>query len=115
MVAAAFTATLIFKGAKSQNTIHQRATISDVAGAYWVFPDGNSFLQLPSDEPYYLVDVIVVTGGTDTTQSQLFVNQKNTGLVLDHKSNLNSSQYRQFINNPLGFKPAALIRLTQAA
>lgn len=115
MVAAAFTGTLIFKGVKSGSTIYQRITVSDVAGGFWVFPDGNSFLQLPADEPYALVDVIMVTGGTDTTNAQLYVNQKNTGIVIDNKSNLNTSQYRQFINNPLGFKPGALIRAIQAA
>lgn len=115
MVAAPFTATLIFKGARTGEVVYQRATISDVAAAYWVFPDGNSFLQLDSTQNWYLADVIIVTGGTDTTNAQIYVNQKNTGIVLDNKSNLNTVQYRQFINSPLGFKAGAMIRFVQAA
>jgi len=115
MVAAPFTATLIFKGARTGEVVYQRATISDVAAAFWVFPDGNSFLQLDSTQNWLLTDVLVVTGGTDTTNADLYVNQKNTGIVIDNKSNLTTTQYRQFINNPLGFKAGALIRLIQRA
>lgn len=115
MVAVAFTATLIFKGMKNGRTIHVRTTISDVAGAYWIYPDGNSFITLPGDQDYKLVDVIVVTGGTDTTNSEVYVNALNTGLVLDHKSNLNTVQNRQFLTNPVAFKAGALFRLIQRA
>jgi hypothetical protein len=112
MAAVAFTATLIFKGPK---TIHVRATISDVAAAYWIFPDGNSFFTLPGDGVYSLTDVIVVVGGTDTTNSDLYVNQLNTGLQIDHKSNLNTANFRQFGQSPISFKPGAMIRLIQRA
>lgn len=114
MAAVPFTATLIFKGANGR-VMHIRSTISDVAAAYWIYPDGSNTLNLPADTSWSLVDVIVVTGGTDTTNSELFVNQTNTGLVIDHKSNLNTVQYRQFITNPIGFKPASQIKLTQRA
>lgn len=114
MAAAAFTATLIFKGSKGK-TLHVRCTISDVAAAYWIFPDGNNFIALPGDQDWYLADVIVVTGGTDTSQSQLYVNMLNSGLVVDHKSNLNTANFRQFIQSPVGFKAGAVLRLVQAA
>jgi hypothetical protein len=93
--------------------MHIRATISDVNAAYWIYPDGSSTLNLPADTTWSLVDVIVVTGGTDTSNSQLYVNQTNSGLVIDHKSNLNTVQYRQFITNPIGFKAASQIKLVQ--
>lgn len=114
MAAAAFTSTLIFKGSAGK-TLHVRATISDVAAAYWIFPDGNSFLSLPGDQNWTLADVIVVTGDTDTTQSQLYVNGLNTGLVIDHKSNLNTANFRQFLTSPISFKAGAMLRLVQAA
>lgn len=114
MVAAAFTGTLIFKGS-SGRTLHVRCTMSDVAAAAWVFPDGGTTLQLPADQDWFMVDAIIVTGGTDTLQSALWVNQLNSGLVIDHKSNLNTSQFRQFITNPVGFKAGSQIKLVQAA
>lgn len=115
MAAAAFTTTMIFRGMRTGKTIHVRCTVSDVAAAYWIFPDGSSTLQLPADDNYSLVDVIIVTGGTDTTQSQLYVNQLNSGIVVDHKSNLNTSQFRQFITNPISFRAGSQLKLVQAA
>ena len=114
MVAAAFTSTLIFKGDNGR-VLHVRATVSDVAAAYWIFPDGNAFITLPGDSNYALQDVIVVTGATDTTNSELYVNGLNSGLVVDHKSNLNTANFRQFIQNPIKFKAGALVRLIQRA
>ena len=115
MAAAAFTGTCIFKGQKNGATKYVRVTISDVAAAYWIFPDGSNVLQLGADQGYSLVDVILVTGGTDTTNAQLFVNQLNTGIVIDNKSNLNTVQNRQFQFNPLGFNPGAQLKFVQAA
>lgn len=115
MAAAAFTATMILKGQRDGSTRYIRVTISDVAAAYWIFPDGSNTLQLPSDQAYSLVDLIIITGGTDTTNAQLFVNQLNTGIVIDNKSNLNNVQNRQFQFNPLGFKAGAQLKFVQAA
>jgi len=114
MAAAAFTGTLIFKGANNR-ALHVRCTMSDVAAAAWVFPDGGTTLQLPTDTNWSLVDAIIVTGGTDTLQSALWVNQLNSGLVVDHKSNLNTSQFRQFITNPVTFRGGSQLKLIQAA
>lgn len=115
MAAAAFTGTLVFVGINNGRTIHVRCTMSDVAAAAWVFPDGGTTLQMPSDQAYKLADVIIVTGGTDTNQSALWINQLNSGLVIDHKSNLNTSQFRQFITHPVGFSAGAQLKLVQAA
>jgi len=114
MAAAAFTATLVLKGDKG-GLIQTRCTISDVAAAYWIFPSGDAFMQLPADQNWYLSDTIVVTGGTDTTNSEVFVNQKSAGLYIDHKSNLNTSNQRQFTNAPVGFKAGAQLKLVQRA
>jgi hypothetical protein len=115
MSAAPFTATIVLVGQKSQRPLHIRCTISDVAAAYWIFPDGSNTLQLPSDDNWILRDVLVVTGGTDTTQSQVYLNQLNTGIVLDHKSNLTSVQNRQFLMTPISFRAGSNLKLVQAA
>ncbi len=115
MVAAAFNETLIFRGIKNGRTMHIRATVSDVAAAYAVAPDGNGFIQLPADQDYLLQDVIVVTGGTDTSNQELFVNSMSTGVVIDNKSNLNTANSRQFQQAPIPIRAGSLIRLKQAA
>jgi len=113
MAAAPFTGTVILRGNKS-GVKHYRVTMSDVNAAYWVFPDGNGFVQLPStDDTWTLVDSIIVTGGTDTTQSLIYASGLSTGVVVDHKSNLNTANFRQFITNPIMFKGGALIRFQQ--
>lgn len=115
MAAAAFTETLVFKGQSTGRVLHYRMTVSDVAAAFALPPDGNNFIVLPADQAYSLVDCIVVTGGTDTTQQQVFANGLNTGVAIDNKSNLNTSNFRQFITNPIGFKPGTMVALKQAA
>lgn len=115
MAAVPFTETAIFKGASDGRTLHVRLTVSDVAAAYAVAPDGNSFIQLPGDQNYALVDVIVVTGGTDTTNQEIFANSMSTGIIIDNKSNLNTANYRQFQQAPIVFKAGSLLRLKQAA
>jgi len=115
MAAAAFTGTLIFAGMSDNSTNYVRVTMSDVAAAAWVFPDASTSYQLPSDQNYMLTDVIIITGGTDTTNSDIFANQKNTGIVLDHKSNLNTVQNRQFQFRPLPIKGGTNLKFIQRA
>jgi len=115
MVAAPFNETLIFKGLSNGRTIHLRCTVSDVAAAFAVSPDGNAFIQLPGDQAYALSDIIVVTGGTDTSNQEIFANSMSTGIVIDNKSNLNTANYRQFQQAPVAFKAGTLLRLKQAA
>lgn len=115
MAAAPFTETAIFRGMSNGRVIHVRFTVSDVAAAYAIAPDGNGFIVLPSDQAYSLVDMIVVTGGTDTTQQQIYVNGLSSGVVIDNKSNLNTSNFRQFATAPISFKAGSLVRFVQAA
>jgi len=115
MAAVAFTETAIFRGTKDRRDIHVRFTVSDVAAAFAIAPDGNGFIQLPSDQPYSLIDLIVVTGGTDTTNQEIFVNGLSSGVVADNKSNLNTANFRQFNTAPITFRPGALVRFKQAA
>jgi hypothetical protein len=115
MAAAAFTETSIWKGASNGKTMHIRLTCTDVAAAFATAPDGNTFIQLPSDQPYSLVDMITVVGGTDTTNQEIFANSLSTGIILDNKSNLNTANFRQFQQAPVTFKPGSLIRFKQLA
>lgn len=115
MVAAAFTETLIFKGQRDGRVIHYGMTVSDVAAEYAIAPDGNGFLQLPSDQNYTLADIIVVTGGTDTNFQTVWANGLDTGLKVSNKSNLNTANFRQFLTAPVTFKAGSLIRFKQAA
>lgn len=112
MSAAAFTQTAIMKGANGR-TFSLYMTVSDVNGEYAVCPDGSSTIQLPSDQPYYLADLIVVTGGTDTTTQTLFVNNTNSGITVVNKANLSTSYHRQFMSAPLGFKPGSMLKFKQ--
>jgi len=114
MAAVAFTETFIFQG-QNGRVIHVRATCTDVAAAYAAFPDGNTFLQLPSDTNYALRDVITVVGGTDTTNQEVYANGMSTGLIVDNKSNLNTAVSRQFQQAPVMFKAGTLLRFKQLA
>jgi len=113
MAAAPFTETTIFKGQRTGESIQLRLTCSDVTTQFATAPDSNTFIQLPADQNWALIDIIVVTGGTDTTQQQVFANSRNTGLVIDNKSNLNTANNRQFQQAPVLFKAGSLLRLQQ--
>lgn len=115
MVAAAFTETLIMKGTSNGRVLHIPLTVSDVAAEYAVAPDGNGFIQLPSDQNYAIIDLIVVTGGTDTNFQGIFANGLDTGLKISNKSNLNTSNFRQFMTAPVTFKAGSLLRFKQSA
>jgi hypothetical protein len=115
MAAVPFTETLILKGNSNGRVMHIPLTVSDVADAFAIAPDGNGFLQLPSDQDYSIIDLIVVTGGTDTNFQKVFVNGLDTGLQISNKSNLNTSNFRQFATAPVAFKAGSLIRFKQAA
>lgn len=114
MVATPFTQTLIFKGLSNGKVVHLGMTVSDVAGEYAVSPDGEGSVTLPSDQNYALVDMIVVTGGTDTSFQNIFANSQDTGLKVSNKSNLNTSNFRQFATAPVSFKAGSKLRFKQA-
>ena len=115
MVAAAFTEVVIFKGTANSRVIHLPLTVSDVAAEYAVAPDGQGVFTLPSDQPYAMIDIIVVTGGTDTNHQDIYANGLATGLRIGNKRNLNTSNFRQFQTTPVVFKPGSNIRFKQAA
>lgn len=115
MAAAAFTQTLIFRGTQNKRVIHVSQTVDDVAANYAINPDGSNFLALPSDQNYELIDMIVVTGGTDTNFQQLFINGLDSGVKISNKSNLNTSNFRQFATAPITIKAGSVIKLKESA
>jgi len=114
MGAVAFVQTAIFRGANGR-VVHVPLTVSDIAGEFAVAPDSNGFIQLPGDQVYSLVDIIVDTGGTDTKFQDVFANGLATGIRITNKANLNTSNFRQFMTAPINFKSGSLLRLKQSA
>jgi len=114
-MAAAFTQIMIFKGINNGRVLHIPMTLTDVANAYASMPDGNTFLQLPSDQTYMLMDLIVITGGTDCNFQDIYANGLSTGLRINNKSNLNTANNRQFQNASVAFKAGSLLRFKEAA
>lgn len=115
MVAAPFTQTLIFKGTGNGRVIHVAQTVDDVASNYAINPDGSNFLALPADQNYALIDMIVVTGGTDTNFQKIFINGLDSGIKVSNKSNLNTSNFRQFATAPITIKAGSILKLQESA
>jgi len=113
MAAAAFTQSLILRGVSNGRVIHVPMTVSDITTEYAIMPDGNGFLQLPSDQAYAIQDLIVITGGTDTTVQDIYVNGLASGIRINNKSNLNTAVNRQFQGAPVVFKSGSLLRFKQ--
>ena len=115
MAAAAFTETAVFRGTSNNKVVHYPLTLTDIAAAFAISPDGGDYIQLGTDQNYALVDLIVVTGGTDTNFQDVFVNGLATPLKINNKSNLNTSNFRQFATAPVVFAAGSKIKLKQSA
>lgn len=116
MTAEPFTQNLIIKGTSNGRTIHMVLDCSDVNNEFLVAQDGNNFVQLPSDQAYQLIDIIVVgNGGEDTKFQELFVNSMNSGIKIAPKANLATSNWRQFQQAPITLKAGSMFRLQQKA
>lgn len=115
MAANPFVATLIFQGLRTKERRSYYTTVSDVNGEYYIFPDGNTFVSLPGDQAWALVDCILPSGdsGTDTSRCEVYSNGRTTGDIITNLSNLNTSYFRQLQTCPIGFKPGAVVKLKQ--
>lgn len=113
VAATPFTGVLKFAG-DNNSTFNYYVTVSDVVGAYWLYPDGQGQLQLPLDRGYiYLVDCILSAAGVDTKYAQIIANGKNSGESIAQAMNVATNQARQFQGSALKFKPGSVLRLTQ--
>lgn len=113
MAAAPYTGTLVFSNGARQETYY--ITASDVANAYYVFPNGSSDLVLPVGGNWILKDIILSAAGTDTTRSQIFVNGNTRGLTVVNSANLATNPSRQFLVSPIGFAGGSALRFQQLA
>ena len=78
MAAVPFKGTVSFRGMSGAPYV-EAMSHSDVANAFTTFDaSGLTFYSLP--EPAYMVDLAEVTGGTDTTKTNLWVNNRDSGL-----------------------------------
>jgi len=113
MAAAAFKAVLKFQ-AQNGVTFSYPCTVSDVDDAYYVFPDGNNDVILPSIYGnVYLVDVVLSAAGTDTSKADVYVNGKTTGEQILNAANLGTNFSRQFMGAPIAIMPGARLRIQQ--
>lgn len=114
MAATPYKAILKFKCGDG-HSFQQACTVSDVNGEYFVFQDGQGDLTLPSTHgAVYLVDVVLSAAGVDTSKAAIWANGKDTGEVILGAANVGTNFSRQFMGSPVGFVPAARIRIKQA-
>jgi hypothetical protein len=114
MAAVIFSGMIFLKGLKSGNIKTIPGTWSDVAAAAvtWGVAATSDF-QVSEDSILY--DAVLNVGGTDTLKDDIIVNDAYSGIYLDHKSNLNTAQVRQFMQSPQYIKGGSRIRLLQRA
>ena len=115
MVAAAYKANITIQYGNGMIESYY-ATCSDVAAAKFVFQDGSSDLTLPSNRGIGMIkDVILSAAGTDTSTSEVFVNNKNTGVKIINSANLGTVFNRQFMSSPMAITPGGRINFVQTA
>jgi hypothetical protein len=113
MAAAAFKGVIKFQ-AQSGVTFNYPITATDINAAYYIFPDGNGDVVLPSMYgTLYLVDVVLSASGTDTSTGTIFVNGKTTGELIMNAANLGTNFSRQFLGSPIAIMPGARLRIQQ--
>ena len=115
MTASPFKAVLIFT-CEDGTQVNYPCTVSDVAGEYYVFPDGNNDVVLPMTHGVlFLTDVILSDVGADTTQAEIYVNGKFTGEKIMNSANKGDVFNRQFMSSPIAIAPGARLRIKQVA
>ena len=114
MAAAKFNANLKFVG-QDGFVISYPCTVSDVNAEFYIFPDGNSTVVLPSNHGVLsMIDLVLSAAGTDTTRADIYVNGKITGERVLNSANLGTNFSRQWTPaTPLRIAPGASLRLTQ--
>lgn len=114
MAAAAFKANLIVRGSDGWRWSYP-TTVSDVNAAYYVFPDGNNDVILPSNHgAITIIDLILSAAGTDTSQAKIYVNGVDSGQKVQNAANVGTVYNRQFMSAPLTVPAGARLRFEQA-
>lgn len=115
MAAVAFSGVLTLQNMKTKDRQSFRFTASDVAAAFYIFPDGQNILTIPADSDYAIVDLALSAAGTDTTNADVAVNQRLTGVVVGNSTNLGTNYSRQFMIAPMIIKGGSTLRFIQRA
>lgn len=113
MAAAPFKGILKFV-AQDGKTFAYPVTVSDVNAAFYIFPDGNNVVSLPTGHgTLALVDVALSASGTDTSTGAIYVNGKNTGELVMNALCVATNLSREFMGSPLYIAEGSLLRITQ--
>lgn len=112
MVAAAFKASITYRNMRTNERKTIPYTVSDVTGAFWLSPSGTGAQSIGTDD-YEIVDVILTAAGTDTSQTEIFVNGVNTGVKIFHALNLATTINRQAQSMRLGIKAGNIVEYKQ--
>lgn len=88
-------------------------TASDVNAAFWLFPSGSSEMVLHGSKDTYIVDTILSAAGTDTTQTEVFINGSSTGTKLLNATSIGTIVSRPFQQAPMRIPAGSLVRFTQ--
>ena len=117
-VAAPEYGTFTFQGIQSTRIYNVDIYYSDVADALLNFDGGagasaSSPTSFTAPEDVLLIDVAIVTGGTDTKKLQVLRNNQPTGDFLRHTQHLTSLAFRSPVR--LGFARGTEVRAIQKA
>jgi hypothetical protein len=114
-MATAYTATIKVSGQDGW-TYAYAVTSSDVAGEYWLFPDGASDVVMPSTHGRITVfDVIASSASGTTKNAEVFVGGVSTGIILNLASILGTNFSRQLMGAPIVCGPGSRLRVIQRA
>lgn len=118
MAAAPFTGLLTLAGTAG-GSIQLRLYFSDVAAAKAKIDSssGSDFIILPTGQDWVLMDLSLSAAGTDTTNSQLRVNDQLRPTPIINAQNVYTSggSLRQFQQAHIGFLGGAKVELVQQA
>jgi len=88
-------------------------TASDVNAEFWLFPSGSSEITLNGSEDVYIVDTILSAAGTDTTQSEFYINGMAEGTKLLNATSIATTIMRPFASAPLRVPKGATFKVKQ--
>ena len=114
MAAAAYKVSLI--GAKGSPNGPRKIfpmTASDVNGEFWLFPSGSSEVTLNGSEDVYIVDAILSASGTDTTQTEFYINGLAEGTKILNATSLATTIVRPLSQAPLRVPKGATFKAKQ--
>jgi len=88
-------------------------TASDVNAEFWLHPSGGSELPLHGMADAYIVDAILSASGTDTSQSEFFLNGASTGFKFLNATILATTIVRPLATAPLRIPAGATLKVKQ--